>query len=223
MLTIKTRVRDGRGRPRKIALDARKLPRQARAKETVNVILEASARILESQGLRSFNTNAIATKAGVSVGSLYQYFPNKDSIVRALIGSFEEELLIAVNKAVQSGKQKGMKARITLLVRSLVSVHYRRPRLNCVLEAEEERLGIDAEDAVFHSLVLQLLRGCDHKVAIPASATTEQVAMTILRAVVDMGLRSGMSPALTERRAVRAICGYLCYPRDGESAWRHIQ
>src|SRR5580693_9422657 len=85
MLTNKTRVRHGRGRPRKDMLQARKVPAQARSQETVTVILEASARILESGGLRGFNTNAIAAKAGVSVGSLYQYFPNKDAIVLALI------------------------------------------------------------------------------------------------------------------------------------------
>ena len=90
MLTNKTRVRDGRGRPRKNRLKARRAPGQARSQETVGVILEASARILESGGIRGFNTNAIAAKAGVSIGSLYQYFPNKDSIVLALIGSFEK-------------------------------------------------------------------------------------------------------------------------------------
>ena len=99
-----TRVRDGRGRPRKKALKARKVPGQARSRETVSVILEASARILESDGPRDFNTNAIAVKAGVSVGSLYQYFPNKDAIVLALIGSYEEVLQNAVLEAVQAGR-----------------------------------------------------------------------------------------------------------------------
>src|SRR5580700_8543077 len=102
MLTNKTRVRDGRGRPRKNALEARKAPGQARSQETVAVILEASARILESEGVRGFNTNAIAAKAGVSIGSLYQYFPNKDAIVLALIGSYEEGLHDAVLEAVQA-------------------------------------------------------------------------------------------------------------------------
>ena len=213
MLANKTRVSDGRGRPRKITLQARKLPGQARSQETVSALLEASARILESEGLRGFNTNAIATKAGVSVGSLYQYFPNKDAIVRTLIDSFEEALLNAVKQAVQSEKRKGLKARLRLLVRALVNIHYRRSRLNRVLETEEERLGISGEDAAFHSLVLKLLREHRHEVAIPLSATTEQVMMTILRAVVDLGLRSGMSPGSTEQQAMRAICGYLRHGR----------
>jgi AcrR family transcriptional regulator len=211
MLTNKTRFRDGRGRPRKNTLKARKVPAQARSQETVTVILEASARILESDGLRGFNTNAIAERAGVSVGSLYQYFPNKDAIVLALIGSFEEALHDAVLRAAQDGRGQELKARLRLLVRALVTMHYRRPRLNRVLEAEEERLGSGADSAAFHASVLQLLRDHQNEVAVPISGETERIVVAILRALVDYGLASGASPRSTEQRAMRAVCGYLFY------------
>jgi AcrR family transcriptional regulator len=211
MLTNKTRVRDGRGRPRKNTLKARKVPGQARSQETVSIILEASARILESDGLRGFNTNAIAERAGVSVGSLYQYFSNKDAIVLALIGSFEEALHDAVLRAVQGGRGQELKARLRLLVRALVTVHYRRPRLNRVLEGEEERLGSGADSAAFHAMVLQLFQDHKNEMAVPVSAATERVVIAILRAVVDLGLASGASPRSTEQRAMRAACGYLFY------------
>jgi AcrR family transcriptional regulator len=211
MLTNKTRVRDGRGRPRKNTLKARKVPGQARSQETVTVILEASARILESDGLRGFNTNAIAARAGVSVGSLYQYFSNKDAIVLALIGSFEEALHDAVLRAVQGGRGQELKARLRLLVRALVTVHYRRPRLNRVLEGEEERLGSGADSVAFHAMVLQLFQDHKNEMAVPISAATERVVIAILRAVVDLGLASGASPRSTEQRAMRAACGYLFY------------
>jgi AcrR family transcriptional regulator len=211
MLTNKTRVRDGRGRPRKNTLKARKVPGQARSQETVSIILEASARILESDGLRGFNTNAIAARAGVSVGSLYQYFSNKDAIVLALIGSFEEALHDAVLRAAQGGRGQELKARLRLLVRALVTVHYRRPRLNRVLEAEEERLGSGADSVAFHRMVLQLFHDHKNEMAVPISAATERVVIAILRAVVDLGLASGASPRSTEQRAMRAACGYLFY------------
>jgi AcrR family transcriptional regulator len=211
MLTNKTRVRDGRGRPRKNRLKARRAPGQARSQETVAVILEASARILETDGIRGFNTNAIAAKAGVSIGSLYQYFPNKDSIVLALIGSFEKAFHDTVVKAVQDGKGKGLKSRLRLVVRALVRAHYYRPRLNRVLETEEQRLGSEADSAAFHESVLQLLRDHQIEVAVPVSRTTERVVIAVLRALVDLGLASGASPRSTEQRAMRAICGYLLY------------
>jgi AcrR family transcriptional regulator len=211
MLTNKTRVQDGRGRPRKETLKARKAPGQARSQETVGIILEASARILESDGPRGFNTNAIAAKAGVSVGSLYQYFPNKDAIVLALIGVYEEGLHNAVLEAVQAGRGQELKRRLRLLVRALVTVHYRRPRLHRVLEAAEERLGSEADSAAFHESVLQLLRDHQNEVAVPVSRTTERVVIAVLRALVDLGLASGASPRSSEHRAMRAVCGYLLY------------
>ena len=65
-------------------LSLRKVPRQARSSAMVDTILEAAARVLAEEGLGRATTNRIAEVAGVSIGSLYQYFPNKLAIVRAL-------------------------------------------------------------------------------------------------------------------------------------------
>ena len=61
-----------------------RLPKQGRAKATYAAILEATARILEAHGETRLNTNLIAETAGVSIGTLYQYFPNKTAILIAL-------------------------------------------------------------------------------------------------------------------------------------------
>tara|TARA_B100000315_G_scaffold260516_1_gene322528 strand:+ start:2434 stop:3123 length:690 start_codon:yes stop_codon:yes gene_type:complete len=58
----------------------KKQPRQARSKATVEAILEAATRILVSSGYSAATTNAIAQQAGVSIGSLYEYFPGKEAI-----------------------------------------------------------------------------------------------------------------------------------------------
>jgi AcrR family transcriptional regulator len=71
--------------PPKAPSALRKSPRQARAQATVAAIVEAAARILVESGARALTTNRIAARAGVSVGSLYQYFPNKLAVVRALL------------------------------------------------------------------------------------------------------------------------------------------
>lgn len=62
----------------------RTTPRQGRSRQTVECILEAAAQLLEAEGERRFNTNAIAERAGVSIGALYRYFPDKRSILLAL-------------------------------------------------------------------------------------------------------------------------------------------
>ena len=66
-------------------LAPRKLPKQARSQTTVEAILEAAAQIFERHGYAAGTTNRIAARAGVSIGSLYQYFPNKDAILVALV------------------------------------------------------------------------------------------------------------------------------------------
>ncbi len=70
---------------RKPATELRKTPKQARSEASFEAIVEAAARILAEGGPRALTTNRVARRAGVSVGSLYQYFPNKLSIVRALL------------------------------------------------------------------------------------------------------------------------------------------
>ncbi|HKJ23682.1 MAG TPA: TetR/AcrR family transcriptional regulator [Myxococcota bacterium] len=68
-------------RDRQARVQPRKTPRQARARETRRAILEAAARVLRAEGPAAFNTNRVAEVAGVSVGSLYQYFPNKAALL----------------------------------------------------------------------------------------------------------------------------------------------
>jgi AcrR family transcriptional regulator len=81
----------------------RKRPVQSRSRATVEAVLAAAARILEDQGLSGFNTNAVAERAGVSIGSLYQYFPSKDAILVALMEQsltlFYEDLSAAIDRA----------------------------------------------------------------------------------------------------------------------------
>jgi AcrR family transcriptional regulator len=211
MLANKTRIRDGRGRPRKRMLKVRKTPGQARSKETVNVILEASTRILESEGLRGFNTNSVAAKAGVSVGSLYQYFPNKDAILVALIEGFENATREAILQALRSGRGRPLKPSLKLFVRALVGMHYRRPKLNRILEAEEERLGGGTEDFAFRPGLRDLLQEHKREIAVPIAGPTERVAMAIMRAVVDQGLAVGASQRSVELQALRAVTGFLLY------------
>ncbi|HLK25692.1 MAG TPA: helix-turn-helix domain-containing protein [Caulobacteraceae bacterium] len=67
----------------------RRSPKQARAKATVAAILEAAAQILERRGADGLTTNGVAERAGVSIGTLYQYFPDKHAI---LIAAAKREL-----------------------------------------------------------------------------------------------------------------------------------
>jgi AcrR family transcriptional regulator len=71
--------------PNPSPLKPRRAPSQPRSERMVATLLEAAAQVLETKGLEGFNTNAVAERAGVSVGSLYQYFPGKDALTIALM------------------------------------------------------------------------------------------------------------------------------------------
>ncbi|MFN3834720.1 MAG: TetR/AcrR family transcriptional regulator [Glycocaulis sp.] len=112
-------------------------PKQSRSKATVAAILEAAARILAEQGWAGFNTNAIAARAGVSIGSLYEYFPGKqalaDEIACAHIAQ-GEALLAGAAGAIASAQ--GPAALAGALVQGLVDLHKDDPRLHRALSSE---------------------------------------------------------------------------------------
>ena len=67
------------------SLNPRKIPAQARSAATVEAILQAATQVLISSGFEKMSTTRIAERAGVSVGSFYQYFPNKRALLAALV------------------------------------------------------------------------------------------------------------------------------------------
>lgn len=81
----------------------RKVPRQQRARASVDCILDAAAQVLEATGEPGFNTNAVAYRAGVSVGTLYRYFPDKRAILTALASREAEAHRRAVISILEGG------------------------------------------------------------------------------------------------------------------------
>ena len=128
--------------PVQATMKPRKSARQARSAATVEVIVEAAARILETAGIAGYTTNAVAERAGVSVGSLYQYFPNKDAITRALIRR-ELESLEASIAGIDPWQTDPTP--IAAFIGVAVDQQMQRPALTQLLEVEEDRLGADSD------------------------------------------------------------------------------
>lgn len=191
----------------------RKIPRQARARHTVEAIVEAAARILEGRGHDGFNTNAVAELAGVSIGTLYQYFPDRNSILGALISRETSALVADVEAAAAlAAGREALDGAILAAVRHQI----RRPALARLLDFEEARLPFDAQTtrvrARFRALVGDILGRPDLPAqADPAIAAADVVA--IMRGMIDAaGERGeGMQPALAAR-VRRAVFGYLSVP-----------
>jgi AcrR family transcriptional regulator len=82
--------------PRNAKKSARRRARQERSRETVRIVFEAAAQVLRTRGYAGATTNHIAERAGVSVGTLYQYFADKDELFDALTKSYFAEVVDAV-------------------------------------------------------------------------------------------------------------------------------
>jgi AcrR family transcriptional regulator len=114
--TIKPRR--GAGRPAAGPTEARRQPQQERGEKRVEEILDAAAEVIAEVGVEAATTNAIAERAGSSVGSLYHFFPNKEAIVLGLAARYEAEIR-ELNRA--SMPVEAAKLPIPLMVEGIVT------------------------------------------------------------------------------------------------------
>jgi AcrR family transcriptional regulator len=116
---------------------ARKTPSQTRSAQTVASILEGAALVLEQKGIADYTTNKIARRAGVSIGSLYQYFPTKDAVTMSLL---ERERAILAAEVVDALAIEDPGQALRSMIQAAVRDQLRRPALARLLDLEEERL-----------------------------------------------------------------------------------
>ncbi len=199
-------------------LSPRKGPTQARARETVESILEAAVDLFSSRGYARTSTNHIARRAGVSVGSLYQYFPNKDALLTALLARH----LAAVESAVRECLPPLADPRVPLrdglrhLLERLYGVHEADPRLARAVERQAGQMPVVPEGLAGHkrSHVAPVARilsarpdvrpGNHELMALLLTEITETVTGIVIHGLAG---RFGREEALDE--AVEALCGYV--------------
>jgi AcrR family transcriptional regulator len=192
------------------SLKPRKIPQQSRAGQTVAAILEAAARILESKGIEGLNTNIVAQRAGVSIGSLYQYFPGKDALIVALC---QRERAVFFAEAEGALSEPDGQRGLQHLIAASVHQQLRRPTLARLLDAEESRPPIARELAPFIVAMSELIRQLLAHEDIPPQPDIDIAAddiIAIVRAMVDAaGYRGEVDRAALEGRVSRALFGYL--------------
>jgi AcrR family transcriptional regulator len=155
---------------RQVRTTARKRPRQERAKATVDTLLEATARVLVKLGFDGLTTNAVAAAAGVSIGSLYQYFPNKEALVSALLERHMEEMNSVVLAELTRVAKLPLAEAARCVVELSIKAHAVDPALHQVLTEQVPRVGKLAKlrdlDEICHRMVAGLLAARRHEVAI---------------------------------------------------------
>jgi AcrR family transcriptional regulator len=119
----------------------RKVASQERARATVDALVEATARILVKEGFDKASTNRIAEVAGVSIGSLYQYFPAKEALVAAVIERHQQEIMRTVRAELAEVLVQPVEKAVRKLVAVAVAAHRIDPVLHRVLAEQIPRVG----------------------------------------------------------------------------------
>lgn len=136
----------------------RKNASQARSRATVDALVEATARILVRDGFEKASTNRIAEIAGVSVGSLYQYFPSKEALVAAVIERHNEEIMGIVRAALTEVADLPIETAVRKLVTVAIEAHRINPKLHRVLAEQIPRTGQLKDVEAFNREVQALVR-----------------------------------------------------------------
>jgi AcrR family transcriptional regulator len=123
------------------ATKPRKTASQGRSRATVDALVEATARILVTVGFDRASTNRIAAVAGVSIGSLYQYFPSKEALVAAVIERHQQEIMQMVRQELAEVFAQPIKQGVRKLVAVAVKAHRLDPDLHRVLAEQLPRVG----------------------------------------------------------------------------------
>ncbi len=191
-------------------LKPRKTPSQQRSVSMVDAIVEAAARILERDGFAGYSTNLIAEHAGVSVGSLYQYFPSKDAVTIALM---QREAAVLAGEVLAALRIENPEVALRDMIAAAVRNQLRRPILARLLDFEEARLSASLPQSKPASDVrLALTQFLTSNYNIPAKSlhTVATSIMEITRALTDAAsrqLHAGRDEL--ERGIEGAVQGYL--------------
>ena len=193
----------------------RKQPRQARSRDLVASVVEAAARVFDERGFEDTTMARVAEVAGVSVGSMYQYFPDKRSLVTALHERHLEDTLQVVHTAHAQVTGLRLEDSVRQVVRGLLQMHLEQPRLQRMLHDEHPALQYRKADsrkgrAVVES-TLQLLQA-HAEVKQPNLPLTAQVLARAVEELVHAAVLDppdGATSEEIEQSIVDVAVGYL--------------
>jgi len=190
--------------------DPRKRPRQARSVATFEAILEAAARILESLGFAGFNTNTVAELAGVSIGSLYQYFPSKDALIVELIRRERAKLSNRIVEAIQQHEAANLKEKLKLIIQAAVQHQLSRPQLARTLEFASELIGKDVEESELQHELETIITDLFMSSGISHAQTAAQDVIALSKGMINAaGITWESNLENLQQRVEKAVFGYL--------------
>jgi AcrR family transcriptional regulator len=204
---------------RKPPTKPRKQASQKRSRATVDALIEATARILVREGFDRASTNRIAEVAGVSVGSLYQYYPGKEALVAAVIDRHHEEIMQVVRDALADVASQPIRKAVRRLVAAAIDAHRVDPRLHRVLAEQIPRTGrlenVDAFNREAHTLFRSYLESHRDELRVVDLGLAAFVCVTSIEALTHNAVLHHSEILADEAartlvdEATRLVVGYL--------------
>lgn len=198
--------------------EPRKAPRQARAKETVDAVFEAMLQVLAKQDADDPSVQAIADRAGVSVGSVYQYFPSKTSLVNALIGYHLRKQMAGLEESVAKAQATALDAEAAarFLVDAVVDdkrTHSKLERglIRYFLRAGDFRALTQSDDQML-AIVLRFLEGLGSQVRATDLPMAAFIVSNALRSAVLLSIVQAperLDDPRFKAELVHLVVGYL--------------
>ncbi len=176
----------------------RKTPRQQRSQATVDAILDATARVLCTTGYDHASTNRIAVAAGVSVGSLYQYFPSKEALVAALVERHVAQMTTMVKAKLAEVATAPLADACRAMIEAMFDAHAVDPRLHKVLIEQVPRVGrleqVVGVEREVEALVTLFLDARKHELRRSKLAATAFVLCNVVEAVTHAAVLAELEP-----------------------------
>jgi AcrR family transcriptional regulator len=191
--------------------EPRKTPVQRRAAVTVDAISEATIQVLLKQGINQLTTTRVAARAGVSVGTLYQYYPNKQSLLFAVLAEHLDHVASAVEDACFRARGKPLFEMMSTVVEAFVDAKMARVDVSMALyqfaadvggPALAKRVGQRSRKAL--EAMLETAPG----VSSPPDPFVVEMMFAAMAGTTRHVLESGASPAMI--RALRQQLVLLC-------------
>jgi AcrR family transcriptional regulator len=194
-------------------LQARKTPRQARAELTRRRILTAAAHVFADHGYAAGTTNRIAERAGISIGSLYQYYPGKDAILAELVGSHLERGKVS-QQAWDAAPAAPLSEVLRSYVHSAVDNHRDDPQLlQVILEQAPRWPALLPQITQYHQAEVRAVQHALERhpeVLVADTGTAAQLVVTTVELVVHWLTAGGaVTPAALEDELVAMLDRYL--------------
>jgi AcrR family transcriptional regulator len=188
----------------------RKQLRKDRSRVMIEGILAAAADLCSVRGLDALTTSAVAVRAGVSIGSIYQRFPDKAALLAALIRAERANLLESVERIVCSDAAYSLTKLVDELIDAALAHYSERPSLSRKLNLARTQIPPDPAADEFSARITVLIAARLEELKIPQPETTAQDVLAILCGMIDAANEAHEAdrPALTLRTR-RAVLGYL--------------